>query len=380
MLLDQPRATRNVVYPVGRGGRNIRPDVQTVQDLLNDHMKPPDEFLAVDGICGPKTQRAIILFQRNVVGLSSPDGRVDPSGRTISKLNDPCAKARWNQGLVTLPRQAAPEGVKKYQGQMRDVFVKAGKQNEWGQFWDGVVQGSLPEVKKVLGAIGLAEDARSFARAYLKLREWGLSPREIGVVIKRMSGLQNGKAALKLFEEISNPVSKLGRAIGVAAKAGKAFGFIAFLIEYIDHWRKGDYHMAVVEVYKAGMGRAIPWAGIVEALQSLVEAIWGKSLKSNKVFTVLRSIDPIGLGAAAVDSAGVLVQSAIDAIQKREVNLPRLGRLVDRLKSGPTKMFAEYGEKHVYTLIVEVSSMSSKDWTNLAKQPWRDFKSWWDKL
>lgn len=72
---------------VGHGGRNLASDVRHVQSLLNDHGASPP--LTVDGVCGPQTVRAIRWFQEHVVGMASPDGRVDPGGRTWTALSQP---------------------------------------------------------------------------------------------------------------------------------------------------------------------------------------------------------------------------------------------------------------------------------------------------
>jgi hypothetical protein len=71
---------------VGRGGQNLPADVRVVQQLLNRQNPPPSPLLGVDGIVGPKTIAAIESFQRRVVGMSLPDGRIDPSGRTWTHL------------------------------------------------------------------------------------------------------------------------------------------------------------------------------------------------------------------------------------------------------------------------------------------------------
>lgn len=80
----------NISGSVGRGGRNVRPDVVTVQQLINASISliSPTKALSVDGLNGPKTIGAITEFQKRIVGLSVPDGRVDPNGRTIRTLND----------------------------------------------------------------------------------------------------------------------------------------------------------------------------------------------------------------------------------------------------------------------------------------------------
>lgn len=65
---------------VGAGGANRPQDVIKVQNLLNQNRArvPDAREITVDGLVGPETIDAIINFQRHVVGLSNPDGRVDP--------------------------------------------------------------------------------------------------------------------------------------------------------------------------------------------------------------------------------------------------------------------------------------------------------------
>jgi len=80
---------RSITQSVGRAGVNRPEDVKTIQDLLNAHLSqiPPARPLTVDGRPGPLTFAAIEDFQRRVVGLAIPDGRVDPNGRTLAALN-----------------------------------------------------------------------------------------------------------------------------------------------------------------------------------------------------------------------------------------------------------------------------------------------------
>ncbi len=73
---------------VGQGGQNGRQDVIQIQQLLNRNIQKLRTLrpLSVDGLVGPKTIGAIIEYQRRVVGLSRPDGRVDARGKTIASL------------------------------------------------------------------------------------------------------------------------------------------------------------------------------------------------------------------------------------------------------------------------------------------------------
>lgn len=72
---------------VGQGGENRQADVEAVQRLLNRQDLTPLHRLREDGRCGPATVEAIRHFQTRSLGIQSPDGRVDPGGRTLRRLN-----------------------------------------------------------------------------------------------------------------------------------------------------------------------------------------------------------------------------------------------------------------------------------------------------
>lgn len=74
---------------VGRGGRNFEDDVKVVQELLNSQIRliQPVALLDVDGDVKTMDIRAITEYQRRVVRLKVPDGRVDPAGQTLARLN-----------------------------------------------------------------------------------------------------------------------------------------------------------------------------------------------------------------------------------------------------------------------------------------------------
>ncbi|MGI9034797.1 MAG: D-Ala-D-Ala carboxypeptidase family metallohydrolase [Pyrinomonadaceae bacterium] len=87
--------TIGVSQSVGEGGVNMPTDVALVQHLLNAARKnlisagisfQNFQPLMVDNDCGPRTKQAILIFQRDVMRVSNPDGRVDPGGKTIHAL------------------------------------------------------------------------------------------------------------------------------------------------------------------------------------------------------------------------------------------------------------------------------------------------------
>lgn len=82
---------RTIAGSVGQGGKNAKPDVVTVQELLNKvplGEGGPEAPLKVDGLAWSKTIAAIRRFQSVNLGHKWPDGRVDPQGKTFTRLND----------------------------------------------------------------------------------------------------------------------------------------------------------------------------------------------------------------------------------------------------------------------------------------------------
>ncbi|MBT9368803.1 peptidoglycan-binding domain-containing protein [Rhizobium sp. CSW-27] len=80
----------NIFASVGKGCANQRQDVFVVQRKINqviDKMSGVNP-LVVDGVAGPATFNAIYEFQRQVVQLLLPDGRMSPGGMTFEKLNE----------------------------------------------------------------------------------------------------------------------------------------------------------------------------------------------------------------------------------------------------------------------------------------------------
>ena len=77
---------KTIVASVGHGGLNRTDDVRRVQELLNRHMQPPQRPLVVDGVMSPRTIAAIEAFQRRVLNIHRPDGRIQPDDSTMVAL------------------------------------------------------------------------------------------------------------------------------------------------------------------------------------------------------------------------------------------------------------------------------------------------------
>lgn len=76
------------------GAMNNSGDVEIVQRLLNEYAAVAGfQTLPVNGLMSKQLINAIKSFQMKVVGLNVPDGRVDPNGVTLRKLNEHSPKA-----------------------------------------------------------------------------------------------------------------------------------------------------------------------------------------------------------------------------------------------------------------------------------------------
>ncbi len=71
---------------VGEGANNRPDDVRVVQILLNLWSGARMSPLMATGVCDAEMVRRIRSFQKSRLGVATPDGRVDPGGRTLRAL------------------------------------------------------------------------------------------------------------------------------------------------------------------------------------------------------------------------------------------------------------------------------------------------------
>lgn len=115
---------------VGAGGTNNTADVMAVQNLLNKWIAPP---ISVTGVCnGTATDPTVVAIKSFQSRFSSnPDGRVDPNGTTLRRLNQ--------EPLIQLPQNVAGSGYYSYSAGARqwgtqatiDALTELGRQFLW---------------------------------------------------------------------------------------------------------------------------------------------------------------------------------------------------------------------------------------------------------
>lgn len=187
-----------IVQSVGRGGANLVPDVKLIQRLLNRHVANLKlSKVAEDGNCGPKTIAAITIFQREVLKVPSPDGKVAAGGKTFVALGKepsaaPKSASAGHKGSVKGRLSGVNPRIIEYLQAVADHYgvtidVVSGKRDSKGQaeaMWTGWA-GHL---------------RRGEIYTYLKRN---------AAVRKKLDDLYNANSKAKFAEEIS----RIGREI-----------------------------------------------------------------------------------------------------------------------------------------------------------------------
>jgi len=92
-----------ILNSVGDKGTNEKVDVKVIQsalNLVNSTKFKLNKRLTIDGRNGSNTVAAIEAFQKDVVKLSTPDGRIDAGGKTLKTLKKNI-KVSLNQDSLT---------------------------------------------------------------------------------------------------------------------------------------------------------------------------------------------------------------------------------------------------------------------------------------
>jgi len=111
----------------GANGNNDSTDVKVVQAALN--LSQSDKFklsqnLVVDGKPGSKTTTAIKLFQQHIVGMQSPDGKVDPGGITLSSLKSHLSRGLSEDALLAIMAKGNTGTIKTYFALFKTMLPK----------------------------------------------------------------------------------------------------------------------------------------------------------------------------------------------------------------------------------------------------------------
>ena len=128
-----------ILRSVGRGGMNHYADVSTIQKLLNKQRIPGvTGQLKLDGNAGSNTITRIELFQKNVMKMEKPDGRIDPGGKTMAKLTGATAQAKNQRpanvtAFINKTLTDAKSIKEKYKVPVSILIAQAALESGWGR-------------------------------------------------------------------------------------------------------------------------------------------------------------------------------------------------------------------------------------------------------
>lgn len=323
-------------------------EVTNLQGNLNRVLPQIMPALATDGAFGMKTRDRVIKFQQ-AKGLKT-DGIVGP--RTLGALSASVPSGPGSPppagGVPTPPPGPPALGAAKFRAEMMQEFEKKGKGSEFGKFLDDLEAGTIPGWKNFLGSIGRAEDARQLASFWIELNQMlrGVEDQR-KLVLAGIAKLD--KNDLEIFEALAKPTGKIGKAVAFAGSTATVAGYLVTITECVQHARRGEPGPIALEIYKFAMGKAVPWAAMVEGVGSLLDGVVPEQTRKNsQLFKIIRAVDPIGMGGVAVDSVVSIVTGGFEMAARGRVDVDimtnRLTPLVARMKQGPASLFVELGE------------------------------------
>ena len=107
-----------IIESVGKNGKNQISDVKKIRVLLNCYLRSKSKTgLIISGKADINLEEAIALFQKDYVGSSKPDSKIDVNGKSYNKLKEflnsifkPVALSPPTYGIVTWESEGAEGG------------------------------------------------------------------------------------------------------------------------------------------------------------------------------------------------------------------------------------------------------------------------------
>lgn len=361
--------------------------VSKLQSDLNKLYPGVFPQLSTDGVFGPKTKEWVVKFQRGNPPLMA-DGIAGP--KTLAKLQVLAGGGTLAPGMPTIPPPPQPPGagvgIDKFRAEMQQKFSEKGASpDDFGKFLNDIEAKYAPTLKNYLNTIGRVEDARQIASFWIELNRLLKGVEDQRKLV--LAGIVHlNKNDLEIFEALAKPTGKFGKAMAAVGTAASIAGIALTAFECIQHTRREDYGAVVAEIYKFAMGKAVPWAAVIEGVGSLLDGFVPEKTRNNSyAFKILRSIDPIGLGAVAVDSVGTIVKGGVESFMNKnpsESALDTMSRnltpLVARMKQGPANVFVELGSNSGDALFE--LTQTEIDFRAMASYTWMELKDWVGEL
>ena len=227
-----------------------------------------------------------------------------------------------------------------------------------------------PTVKGFFTSFDLGSQLVNAGRLYVLFRELGFSKGD-AVRVFHMLATYDPRSASKLVEitlENQKPLAVWWTRVD---KFGSGVQMFMLGLKCRQLAIEGDFPQLVATVYKSWMGKAVFWAGAIDAFWELLDIyVPTFTRKNQKLHRKLRTFNPVGLGAAGVDAVVFFVIQLHNALKGRPFDEKRFGELYDRLRQGPTQAFLIAGERMADGLD-DILNMDAQDWKLVATYTWQ---------
>lgn len=125
-MLGAERESGFLKGSVGRGGDNLEPDLRKMGQFLYEQNAP---LTLVADLVNPGKNGALIeRYQKEVLGFSRADGRIDPGGKTLAAILEMRGKdivAGWYQQSVGAGKEGEAANVQAEQGEIPPVLSES---------------------------------------------------------------------------------------------------------------------------------------------------------------------------------------------------------------------------------------------------------------
>ena len=327
------------------------PEVWDCQFRLNHVAKATGRLtvfneLKVDGIFGDNTKRRVEEFQSNYRLMS--DGIVGRNtwGHLLQMTNG--AKAPQ---YVARPKKPQPamnpseaQGQSAFDSAM-ETFEKA--YPHFAKDLQDVVDRDFPTIKPIFAAIGTVDEASKLLLTFKSLREAGFATGPALRLLGEVAAKGGPSQLFRLTSALGVSGGKLARGLKALGPVGIVATVVIGMMDALNYWNKKEYGAFAGELFGIALTLGVPWAALIDAVQTLGEALfprlsgdpyWAASCR------VLKTLNPIGLAKTGVDAYVTCYGVFIDLFMRRKINMQELEKLTKRMKAGPAGFLTEMGE------------------------------------
>jgi len=258
------------------------------------------------------------------------------------KINIPGSGGPGSGGILPVPQLNPRLGkFARHEEAMRKELQKVQPQQipfDWEEFRK-FLEETMADWSTAFSIGERVEDAVKVVNFYKGLKALGLPLSEMKAVVPILLQV---KEPDKFVAALIAPGTKTAAAFKTLSKAGTVVGAIMLIAQMSIHVIRSDYAAAFAEAYRFGLGKILPWLGLVDGVESLVSAFHKapEGKKDDRFWRYVKILNVVSLNAASVDVVGTMFQMMIT----KDMDPKRMDRLIERLRNSPLQVFLEIGE------------------------------------